>query len=538
MGGRLVRTPRQWPELVRGTWVGYAGAFAAVGLVSALIGLVVRLASIANISMLYLIAVLVSATVFGIGPAILASVAAFLAFDWFFVEPLHAFTVDDPAEWLSLLLLLVTAVITGSLAGGQRLRARLAEQREREAVVLYDVVRMMSDPDLNQALQSVAERLRSELHLVAVAIDLPEDARLAKRAVAGDPAALPPADISAQTPSEMLVRGAVPTGGRSVTPGRWIRVVPPRVHLAETAAVHHLHVVPVQSEDRRVGLLTLAHPGDAPEFSDADDRLLSAVAAQVGLAVERRRLRRDATEAEILRRTDELKTALLNAVSHDLRTPLASIMASAGGLLQEGVEWSAQERKEFAHAIEHESRRLNQLVGNLLDLSRIEAGILQLDKGWYDLSVLVEEVLGRLRPLTRQHQVVVDIPEDLAPVPLSYVEIDQVLSNLIENAAKYAPPGSEILISVRQDENAVRVEVADRGPGIPPSALPRLFEPFFRVSRGRSQPKGTGVGLAVAKGLVEAHGGRIRAENRPGGGARFIFTLPMAEPAHVSEGSR
>ena len=529
---------RAWLRMLRERWVGYAGALAAVALVSGLIGVVIGRTNIANISMLYLIAVLASAAAFGLGPAIVASVAAFLTFDWFFILPLHTFTVDDPAEWLSLLLLLVTAVITGSLAGEQRRRARQAEQREREAVVLYDVVRMMGDTDLNQALQAVAERLRTELHLVAVAIDVSEDWLSAKRAVAGDPNALPPADTSVQTPSEMLVGASVPTGVRSGVPGRWIRVVPPRPRVVDTVDGHHLHVVPVQSEDRRVGVLTLVHPGDAPEFSGADDRLLSAVAAQVGLAVERRQLRRDATEAEILRRTDELKTALLNAVSHDLRTPLASIMASAGGLLQEGVSWSDQERKEFAQAIEHEARRLNQLVGNLLDLSRIEAGSLQLEKGWYDLGVLVDEVLGRLRPLTRRHQVVVDIPEDLAPVPLSYVEIDQVLSNLIENATKYAPAGTEIRVSARREGDEVRVEVSDQGPGIPPGAVSRLFEPFYRVSRGRSQPKGTGVGLAVAKGLVEAHGGRVWAENRPGGGARFIFTLPMADQATAGAASR
>ena len=529
---------RPWLRLIRDRWVGYAGALAAVAFVSVVIGVVIGRTNIANISMLYLIAVLASAAAFGLGPAIVASVAAFLTFDWFFIEPIHKFTVDDPAEWLSLILLLVTAVITGSLAGEQRRRARQAAQREREAVVLYDVVRLMGDPDLSQALQAVAERLRSELHLLAVAIDVSGDWRSAKRAVAGDPNALPPADISAQTPSEMLVGAGAPTGVRAGMPGRWVRVVPPHSRVVDATDGRHLHVVPVQSGDRPVGVLTLAHPNDALEFSGADDRLLSAVAAQVGLAVERRQLRRDATEAEILRRTDDLKTALLNAVSHDLRTPLASIMASAGGLLQENVSWSDEERKEFARAIEHEARRLNQLVGNLLDLSRIEAGSLQLEKGWYDLGVLVDEVLGRLRPLTRQHQVVVDIPEDLEPVPLSYVEIDQVLSNLIENATKYASTGTEIRLSARREGDEIRVEVSDQGPGIPPEALSHLFEPFYRVSRGRSQPKGTGVGLAVARGLVEAHGGRIWAENRPEGGARFIFTLPMADQATAGSASR
>lgn len=528
-------------RVLRAAWderVGYAGALAAVALVSVVLGLVIGRAPIANISMLYLIAVLTTAVAFGIGPAIVASVAAFLVFDWFFIEPLHTFTVDDPAEWLQLLLFLVTAAITGGLAGELRRRARLAEQRGREAAVLYDVVRLMGEPDLVQALHAVAERLRGELGLTAVAIDLSEDAVSVKRAVVGDSRALPPVDTAARSPTEMLVSGSAPTSTKPGVAGRWVRVVPPRTHTVGTIDGRHLHVVPVQSEDRRVGMLTLAHPAGAAEFSAADDRLLSAVAAQVGLAVERRRLRRDATEAEILRRTDDLKSALLNAVSHDLRTPLASIMASAGGLLQEDVSWSEQERREFALAIEQESRRLNQLVGNLLDLSRIEAGSLQLEEGWYDLSVLVDEVLGRLRPLTRQHRIVVQIPEELGPVPLGYVEIDQVLSNLIENATKYTPPGTEIRVSATKEADEVRVEVSDRGPGIPPAALPHLFEPFYRVSRGQSQPKGTGVGLAVARGLVEAHGGRIWAENRPGGGARFIFTLPTEAKSIPSAAQR
>lgn len=230
-------------------------------------------------------------------------------------------------------------------------------------------------------------------------------------------------------------------------------------------------------------------------------------------------------EAEILRRTDELKTALLNAVSHDLRTPLASIIASAGSLRQTDVQWTEPERQEFAQAIEEEAHRLNQIVGNLLDVSRIEAGNLRPSKDWYDVGALVDDVLGRLRPLTAEHQLVVDVPEDLPPVRLDYVEIDQVLS--IENAAKYTAPGTDIHVSAGVEDGMMRVEVADRGPGIPAATLARLFEPFYRVDTGGPQPRGTGLGLAVARGLVEAHGGRIWAENQGVGGARFVFTLPL-----------
>jgi two-component system sensor histidine kinase KdpD len=236
---------------------------------------------------------------------------------------------------------------------------------------------------------------------------------------------------------------------------------------------------------------------------------------------------RTRAEAEILRRTDELRTALIHAVSHDLRTPLSSIIASAGGLRQADGGWSAEERAELAGTIEEEARRLNRIVGNLLDLSRIEAGALKPQKDWYDLSALVDDVVGRLRGVTAGRKVEVDMPYELPSLLIDYVEIDQVLSNLIENAVKHTPAGTDISVGVRAVGNDARVEVADQGPGLPPGALERLFEPFYRADAHRAG-HGTGIGLAVARGLVEAHGGRVWAENRPEGGARFVFTLPMA----------
>ncbi len=310
-----------------------------------------------------------------------------------------------------------------------------------------------------------------------------------------------------------------------------MRLVPPTRRASNSPGLppDRVHLVPVRAEDRRVGVLRLAAPPGAPRFDQTDDRLLSAVAAQLGLAVERARLRQEANQAEILRRTDDLRRALLNAVSHDLRTPLASIMASASSLQQDDVVWTQDERQDFAQAIVDQAGRLNHIVGNLLDLSRIEGGSLRPDKGWYDVGALVDEVLGRLRPLTAHHTVVVQVPDDLPAVSLDYVEIDQVLSNLIENATKYAPAATEIQVGVERVNGEVRVAVEDRGPGVPRSEVPHLFDPFYRVAAGTPRPAGLGLGLAVAKGLVEAHGGRIWMENRPGGGARFTFTLPLIE---------
>jgi K+-sensing histidine kinase KdpD len=358
----------------------YASALAAVGVVTAVIGAIEARGHIANISVLYLIVVLAAAILGGRGPAISASLAAFLAFNWFFVQPLHTLRVADPDEWLALLIFLVTAVITGQLAADQRHRARVAAERDREAIALY---------------------------------------------------------------------------------------------------------------------------------------------------AERDRLRERATETEVLRRADELKTALLGAVSHDLRTPLASIIASAGSLRQTDVVWTEAERESFLTDIESEARRLARIVANLLDLSRMDSGSIRPERGWYDLAALVDDVLGRLRSVTIDHVVRVRAGDDMPPVPLDYVEIDQVLTNLVENAVRHTPAGTEITITVDHDASDAIVTVSDGGPGIPDGALEQLFDPFVRASRRKGGPGGVGLGLAIARGLVEAHGGRIAAENQAGGGAIFRFTLPL-----------
>ena len=518
-------TPRWRSELA-----GYAAALLAVTVVSLFIGLVLGEGNLANVSMLYLLAVMASAVGFGRGPAIFASVSAFLIFDWFFVEPVHQLTVSDPSEWVSLLFFLVTATVTGQLAAGQRQRAREAQQREREAVVLYDVVRLLSEGDPDQVLERVAERLRRELQVTAVGIELWQPDGATTWVSAGDRAALRGLRES-RASARVLQPGPMTSTSDHARPGRWVRIVQPTRVSGPRADVH---LVPVRVSDRRVGALLLVG-GNSDSFDPSDDRLVSAAAAQIGLAQERARLRQEATEAEILRRTDELRAALLNAVSHDLRTPLATIMASAGSLRQQDVAWTEEERLSFAQAIEEEADHLNHLVGNLLDLSRIEGGSLKPQMSWQELDTVIDDTLDRLRPVTRQHRLRVDVPQGLAPMWFDPVEIGEVVYNLVENATKYAPPNTDIGLTVTSSAREVSVAVEDRGPGIPPEALPHLFDSFYRVSDSRPRPQGLGLGLAIVKGLVEAHGGRVWAENRAGGGARFTFTLPRSSaPADIA----
>jgi two-component system sensor histidine kinase KdpD len=494
---------------------GYVAALAAVAIVTAVIGVIESRADIPNVPMLYLVAILGAATLAGRGAAIVASIASFLAFNWFFLAPIHTLTIGDQNEWFALVLFIVTAVITGQLAADQRVRASEAAARALEAELMFDIARMLSDPDVDAALTRVTGRLREALDVAAAVVELDGDGG-SKRITAGDATAFS---------GEAL--GSLAAWITSVRPearpsARWIRVVDPR-----GAGTHprdeRVHAVPLSADGRRVG--TLAVLGDRrPRASD--DRILRAVATQLASAIERARLRQRATDAEILRRADALKNALLSAVSHDLRTPLATIVASAGSLRQIDVRWTDAEREAFLSDIEHEARRLSRIVGNLLDLSRVESGTLRPERGWYDIAALIDDVVGRLRSSTRTHPIQVRVPEDLPPVPLDYVEIDQVLSNLIENAARHTPQGSTIVVTARVERGEAIVEVADDGPGIAIDAMDRLFKPFLRGA-GREGARGTGLGLAVARGLVEAHGGRISVRNRPEGGALFAFTLPV-----------
>jgi len=492
----------------------YAGAAAAVAITSALIGLVAGRAQVANISMLYLVAVLVVAVAFGRAAAIVASILAFVTFDWFFVPPTHQLVVADAEELFSLALFLITAVVTGTLAARERARAQEAEHREHDAKVLYEAAFLMAEPDLERALVAVAEHFRVALDLDAVSIE-------------ADSEILPHPAVAARDDEARDSLRATGTELRLMDPSgasRRIRLVGPRK--SGTARDSRARVVPIVSAKERIGAVRVLPRRGAAELGPGDQRLLAIAAAQLGLTIESARLRKEATEAEVLRRADDLKTELLHAVSHELRTPLASILASAGSLRQRDVEWTDRERDEFAGAIQEEAVRLDRVVGNLLDLSRIENGPLVPHKAWHDVGALVEDVAGRMRPVTAGHPVRLDVPEDLPPVELDYVEIQQVLSNLVENAAKFSPPGSEIGISVARDNGDFRFAVRDHGPGIAAGDSERIFEPFVRLARAGQGPRGVGLGLAIAKRLVEAHAGTIWIDRGVSEGTRIVFTLP------------
>jgi two-component system sensor histidine kinase KdpD len=287
---------------------------------------------------------------------------------------------------------------------------------------------------------------------------------------------------------------------------------------------------------------TLAYTDPALPYWNAGMQLLVFLfVAQLVSSLEHLRKEEEAERLAVLKRTDELKTALLQAVSHDLRTPVASIKTSATSLLDTSVSWDPDDRRALLKGIDQECDRLNRLVGNLLDVSRIEGGMLHLEYDWYSIDEIIFATLHRLRPGLASHHVRIDIQEDLPLIKLDFVRIDQVLTNLIENAITHTPAGTPIRISawseVRDGKGWIRVTVSDRGPGVAPQHLERLFDRFYRVS-GTGQPHSTGLGLSIAQGMVHAHGGQIEAQSTPGHGLRVSFTLPLASGAlHASAAS-
>jgi two-component system sensor histidine kinase KdpD len=332
------------------------------------------------------------------------------------------------------------------------------------------------------------------------------------------------------------------------TSSRFLQRVLVQSTAAGRAVRRSLRLIPLKMGQKVVGVLRLRVLDDPRRLmreerleeehtnSKAPTSFFWTFLDQVTALIERARLQRENLRIEVLQRTDVLRAALLSSVSHDLRTPLTAIKAAASSLLQEDVEWDEEARQGFALSIEREADRLNRLVGNLLDMSRIEEGALRPEKEVYSLRGLIQDVLGRLEPLLEGRVVSTQFPDDLLLVELDYLEIDQVLTNLLENAVRYTPPGSPIDISAHIEGEQVIVSVADRGPGIPPADLERVFDKFYRVLHGQhpsGYPMGSGLGLAVCKGLVEAHGGRIWAELREGGGLVMFVVLPVGERERI-----
>ncbi len=519
-------------------------------LITALIYILHLYPSIPNISLAYLLVVLALASTRGLYAAVLSALVAFFTFDFFLVPPLYTFTIAKPEEWIALFVFLTTAIITGQLASALHQRAEQASRQARETRILYELVRATNnEEELERQLSVVVHAVVGVFSTWGVrdcAILLPnESGKLAMRVSAkytGEQPGLTP-DEEATASWVMKQAQTVELHDVSLAPQQAIGYSP-RAIVRSSDSIHtvrrYVRMIPLKMGAKVVGVIRLQLEDDPRHFThekslgvdwertNPETAFFWTFLDQASSVIEHARLRNESLQIELLRRTDALRAALLSSVSHDLRTPLSSIKAAASSLLQEDIQWDEEARRSFALAIEHEADRLNRLVGNLLDMSRIEGGALKPEKEWYPVDELIHDVVGHMQPLLRDRTVETKLPEDLPPVELDYLQMDQVLTNLLENAIRYTPPESPIEVSAQVEGGDMMISVADRGPGVPVIDLERIFDKFYRVL-GTQRTTGSGLGLAVCKGLVEAHGGRIWAENREGGGAVFRFTLPITK---------
>ncbi len=549
------------------------GAFLITGFIA-----LFHLSFIRNISLLYLFIVWLLAINRGLYAALCASMFSFLTFDFFLVEPLFTFTISDPAEWLALFFFLATAIVTGLIASRLRQSVQEASRREDEARALYQLVSATaSEGDVHTQLKIVANTIEevfapsgvrscsvllpnngggittfegvhaSEDHIVASSDEEAMRSWVLKNGQTRD---LYDVALMPKKSSVYLSKVVVRSTEKAQEVQRYIRLIP------LTTGTHIIGIVrlvveddPSVSADQKL-LITVNEtlPQHKSTFVNSIEHVIDTITGakreqallqisffqaflnQATAIIESARLRQESLQIEVLQRTDALRAALLSSVSHDLRTPLSSIKAAAYSLQEKDVTWDDEVRYSFAATIEREADRLNRLVGNILDMSRIEGGALKAEKELYPLDELVYHVVNHMQFVVKDRDIRVTVPDTLPPVSLDFLQIDQVLTNLVENAVRYTPSGSPIEISAVEQNDEILVCVADSGPGIPEEYKERIFDKFYRVSGAKQRGTlGTGLGLAVCRGLVEAHGGHIWAENREGGGAVFQFTLPLAK---------
>lgn len=449
----------------------YLLALLLVGLTTLVLFLLRDRLTLANESLLYMLVTLIAAVWLGTWPSVLAAVAGFFAINFFFVEPYYTLDVADPRDLLDLLIYLAAALIAGGLADYASRQAEAAGLNAEQQEILYN---------LTSALNPLTEPepIRVELRRVLLG-------RMGAEQVDFLPhAAARPVDLSGSAVFILLEAGDTVYG---------------------TARVVY------------------AQPPNASRY-----RLLLACAGQAALALQRVDLTNQAARGRTLAEADQLKTAILHAVSHDLRTPITIIKTSAANLDNLGDRLPAAERRELAHSIETQADELDRLVGNLLDLSRLQAGAVVLREDLNSLEEIAGDVAARAYAAHRAERITLDFPDDLPLVRFDYGLMLQALGNVVDNALRHEPAGKRVIIRGRALADAVLLEVVNHGPTIAVAEREQVMEPFYQSRDGRSQQGGVGLGLAIARGILEAHHGQIRVEDTPSGGATFVMRLPHA----------
>ena len=491
-------------------WRAHGWAVAAVAAATVVASVLFPFADLSNIVMVYLLGIMVVAMRTGRGPALLAAFLSVAAFDLFFVPPYLNFAVGDVRYLFTFLMMLAVGFVISSLTVRTRAQAQAAQHREQRTAALYAMSRELAGTRGVDALLGAATRHVAEVFQSAVAVLVPG----------------PGGGLAAWAGSQFEVDAS------DLGVGRWVfeHRQPAGLGTATLPGASALYV-PLLGSTGPVGVLGL-RPADRHAL-DEPERLhqLETFAAQTALALERAHLADAAQAAQVRIESERLRNSLLSSVSHDLRTPLATITGAVSTLLDEGARLGAATQRELLESVHEEADRLNRLVQNLLEMTRLESGALQLRRELHPPEEVIGAALGRLGKRLAGRRVTPRVPSDLPLVPMDDVLVEQVLLNLLDNALKYTPPGSPIEIIATAGDANVTVEIADHGPGLPAGEQDRVFDKFYRGEPVGA--RGAGLGLAICRGIVQAHGGRIWAQNLPGGGVAFLFTLPLdtARPA-------
>jgi two-component system sensor histidine kinase KdpD len=460
---------------------------------------------LADAVMVYLLGIVLVSLRFGYGPSLLAAVLSVLCFDFFFIPPLYTFAIQDLSHVVTFGVMCLVALVISGLTERVRAQADAAEQREQRTAALYALSRELAAAKRVQDIAEIAARHLFDALGLHTGLLVPTSDRSKVSlllAPKGDPLAEQPEEVVAQ----------------------WVWDHERPAGLGSDVFSSSLKsYLPLLASRGRVAVLSV-RADDPMRLNIPESReYLAAFANQIASAIERTELAGEAQRAQLQMETEQVRSSLLSSVSHDLRTPLAVVTGAASSLLEDAID--ADTRRELTETILQEAQRLNRLVRNLLDMTRLEAGAVRVHKEWQPLEEVVGAALNRLEDALGARQLITELPADLPLVPVDAVLIQQLLVNLLENALKYAPAGSPLEISARTRPGGVEMVVADRGPGIPAGEEQRIFDKFYRI--GDAGGGGVGLGLAICKGIVRAHGGQIFVTNRPGGGAEFHIYLPV-----------
>jgi two-component system sensor histidine kinase KdpD len=497
-------------------WISFVGSTGAVVVAVAAGRLSIALAPLPNISMVFLMAVLFAAVSFGMWPAIYASVLSFLAYNFFFIEPLYTFQIAEPHEFFALIVFLIVAIVTSALAGRVRDQAQAANERARITRRLYEFTWKLSGlTGVDSAADGAAGEIHTSLRRPTI-IFLEQNGELVLTA------AWPPLD-TIDAPSLAAARLA------------WTRNQPVGFG-ADTLDDSAWHFVPLRTQRGTLGVVGVARGETGLTLDPEAHALLATLAEQTAVALDRAFLAREMTATRSAAETERVRNILLASVSHDFRTPLASILGSATSLLDFRDRLDPSAQTDLLAQIKSEAEGLDVMVRNLLAITRIDAGALELRQDWVDLREVVERVISAARRRMPAISLTVNLPAELPLVRVDAILAEQALGNVVSNAISHTPKGTRVTIDAQVNPLAVSVGVTDDGPGIAADILPRVFEKFVRRPRenpaGSDGSDGSGLGLAIAKGIVEAHGGTIAAQSpvAAGSGTRITLTFPREKP--------